>query len=203
LLILVEDFFKHRIIGSTIDDAAGEAFDKVAKMLGLGYPGGQLIDKCSKSGNSQFHKFPSATVKENPFDFSFSGIKTSVLYFLRKLDFGNTKDDKLVSDICASFQEAVVKSLFDKTLEAAKKNNVKIISVSGGVSANSELRKKFDSLKNKGYRIFFPGPEYSTDNAAMIGLTGYLKYTLSENKDFYNSDSFNQNAKAKLNYDNF
>ncbi len=203
LLILAEDFFRHRILGRTTDDAAGEAFDKIAKMLGLGYPGGQLVDEYSRSGNSKFHRFPSASVKGKRFDFSFSGIKTSVLYFLKKIDFKDTKNDKLISDICASFQEAVVKSLFDKTLEAAIENNVKIISVSGGVSANSDLRNKFNTLRSKGYNIYFPEPEYSTDNAAMIGLAGYYKFSLSDNKEFYRSGSFKQNAKAKLDYDNF
>lgn len=203
LLILAEDFFKHKILGRTIDDAAGEAFDKVAKLLGLGYPGGQLVDEHSLTGDKAFHKFPLATVKENEFDFSFSGIKTSVLYFLKKTDFDKIKTGKLVDDICASFQEAVTRSLFEKTLKAAKKYNVKNISVSGGVSLNSELRNKFNSLVNEGYKIYFPGKEYSTDNAAMIGLTGYYKFNFSNDKDYFNSASLKQNAAARLDYENF
>ncbi|MEO8210741.1 MAG: tRNA (adenosine(37)-N6)-threonylcarbamoyltransferase complex transferase subunit TsaD [bacterium] len=203
LLILVEDFFKHRILGKTVDDAAGEAFDKVAKLLGLGYPGGQLIDKLSCKGNKEFNKFPLANIKENEFDFSFSGIKTSVLYFLKKIEFEQNKTENLINDIAASFQYAVVKSLFNKTLDAAQKYNVKNISVSGGVSANSELQKKFNSLKDKGYNVYFPKPEYSTDNAAMIGLTAHYKYELSNNKNFFKLDSLKQNAKAKLDYENF
>lgn len=203
LLILVEDFFKHRILGRTMDDAAGEAFDKVAKLLGLGYPGGQLIDKLSLDGNKYFHKFPSANIKSNELDFSFSGIKTSVLYFLKKIEFEKNKNEKLTKDICASFQDAVVNSLFKKTLEASNKYNVRIISISGGVSANSELRNKFNSLSNDGYKIYFPGLEYTSDNAAMIGLTGYYKYCHSDNKEYFHSDSLKVNAGPKLNYENF
>ncbi|MDQ3020865.1 MAG: tRNA (adenosine(37)-N6)-threonylcarbamoyltransferase complex transferase subunit TsaD [Bacteroidota bacterium] len=203
LLILVEDFFKHHILGRTVDDAAGEAFDKVAKLLGLGYPGGQFIDKLSLKGNKDFHKFPLANIKENEFDFSFSGIKTSVLYFLKKIEFEKSKNEKFINDVAASFQYAVVKSLFNKTLEAAQKYIVKNISVSGGVSANSELREKFYSLKDKDYNVYFPKSEYATDNAAMIGLTGYYKYKLSENKNYFKLDSLKQNAKPKLDYENF
>lgn len=203
LLILVEDFFKHTIVGSTIDDAAGEAFDKVAKLLGLGYPGGQEIDRLSKKGDRSFHKFPVANIKDSEFDFSFSGIKTSVLYFLKKIDFEKNKNDKLLKDISASFQYAVVNDLFQKTIEAAKKYEVKIISVSGGVSANSGLREQFNSLKETGYKIFFPKPEYSTDNAAMIGLTGYFKYKFSKDKNYFLSGSLKQKAAPRLNYENF
>lgn len=203
LLILVEDFFKHKILGSTIDDAAGEAFDKVAKMLGLGYPGGPMIDSFSRKGNFEYHKFPLANVKENEFDFSFSGIKTSVLYFLKKINFDECKNEKLISDICASFQHAVVRSLFDKTSSVAKKYNVKEISVSGGVSANSGLQEKFITLADRGYKIYFPKFEYSTDNAAMIGLTGYYKYCNSKDKEEYLINTLKHHAKAKLNYENF
>lgn len=203
LIILAEDFFKHKILGRTVDDAAGEAFDKVAKLLGLGYPGGQLIDEHSLSGDKNFHKFPLAMVKGNEFDFSFSGIKTSVFYFLKKTDFEKNKTGKLIDDICASFQEAVTQSLFEKTLKAAKKYNVKNISISGGVSLNSELRNKFCSLNNVGYKIYFPGKEYSADNAAMIGLTGYYKFKFSNSKEYFKSASLKQNAAAKLNYEEF
>ncbi|MEO8665350.1 MAG: tRNA (adenosine(37)-N6)-threonylcarbamoyltransferase complex transferase subunit TsaD [Ignavibacteria bacterium] len=203
LLILVEDFFKHKILGRTIDDAAGEAFDKVAKLLSLGYPGGPEIDKYAKTGNKNFHKFPRANIKESEFDFSFSGIKTSVLYFLRKIDFHNVKNETVINDICASFQDAVISSLYQKTLEASEKYGVKIISVSGGVSANSGLREKFNSLRDKGYRVYFPEHEYSTDNAAMVGLTAYLRYKYSKDKDFFYNDSLKQNARARLDYENF
>jgi N6-L-threonylcarbamoyladenine synthase len=203
LLISVINYFDHKILGSTVDDAAGEAFDKVAKLLKLGYPGGPIIDELAAKGNSGFHKFPLANVKNYPFNFSFSGIKTSVLYYLRDIDFENNRCDKLVNDICASFQFAVIESLYRKTLKAAQKYDIKNISVSGGVSANSCLQKKFLSLKEKGYKVFFPGFEYSTDNAAMIGLVGMLKYKLSINKKYFTHESFNEKAKPRLDYKNF
>ncbi len=203
LLILVDDFFKHKILGSTIDDAAGEAFDKVAKLLGLGYPGGPLIDKHSMHGDKHFHKFPVANVKENEFDFSFSGIKTSVLYYLKKINFENHKDEKLINDISASFQQAMIQSLFDRTLAAAQQYEVRDISLSGGVSANKELQRRFNSLTEQGYNVYFPEPEYSTDNAAMIGLTGYYKFKNSKDKKKYFSETLKQNAKARLDYENF
>lgn len=203
LLILVENFFKHKIIGSTVDDAAGEAYDKTAKLLGLEYPGGKQIDDNSKLGNKDFHKFPISHLKNNEFDFSFSGIKTSVMYFLRDIDYNNNKSDKLLYDICASFQETMVKTLFDKTLKATKKYKVKNIAISGGVSANSGLRERFSELISKGYNIYFPDTEYSTDNAAMIGLAGYLKYKFSDDKEYFKLDSLAQKANPKLNYSEF
>lgn len=203
LLVLVNSFFNHKILGRTVDDAAGEAFDKVAKLLGCGYPGGPVIDKNSKSGNENYFRFPLANVKNNEFDFSFSGIKTSVLYHLRKIDFQNTKNEALINNISASFQKAVVQTLYDKTILAAEKYNVKSISVSGGVSANSALKTKFYDLKNIGYQIDFPEFQYSTDNAAMIGLIGYLKYINCDNKNYFQNDSLFINAKPKLDYENF
>lgn len=203
LLVLVESFFKHKILGKTVDDAAGEAFDKVAKLLGCGYPGGPVIDKNSKSGNEDYFKFPLANVKSNEFDFSFSGIKTSVLYHLKKIDFQNIKNEALINDICASFQKAVVQTLFEKTIAAAERYNVKRISISGGVSANSAIKMKFRNLESKGFKIDFPETEYSTDNAAMIGLIGYLKYINSDDKRFFLNDSLIINAKPKLDYENF
>jgi len=203
LLVLAEDFFRHKILGRTIDDAAGEAFDKVAKLLGIGYPGGKIIDEYSVKGNCNFHKFPVAKLKGSEFDFSFSGIKTSVLYFLKKTGFEKTKNEKLTNDICASFQEAMIRSLYDKTFNAAVKYNVNSISISGGVSANSGLRARFNKLKEKGYEISFPEFEYSTDNAAMIGLTGYYKYIYSKNKNYFSADSLKHNAKPRLDYENF
>lgn len=202
LLVLAEDLFKHKILGSTIDDAAGEAFDKVAKLLGLGYPGGQAIDKNASEGNSSFHKFPHAKVK-NDFDFSFSGIKTSVLYYLRNNDFENSKTEKLINDISASFQRTVVDMLADKTIKAAEKYNVKTISVSGGVSANKGLREKLMKLEKDGYRIYFPELQYSTDNAAMIGLAAYLKYNSSIDKKYFETDSLKQPARPRIDHENF
>jgi N6-L-threonylcarbamoyladenine synthase len=203
LLVLVKSYTDIKIIGSTIDDAAGEAFDKVAKILGLGYPGGPLIDKLAKNGDTTYHKFPLAIYKDSEHDFSFSGIKTSVLYYLRKIDFANIKNDKIIADVSACFQFAVVESLFKRVTEACKKYNVKIIAVSGGVSANSGLKEKFNSLKEKGFEIYFPEMQYSIDNAAMIGLTGYLKYINSADKDFYHMESLKTNAKPRLDYERF
>lgn len=203
LLVLAEDFFKHKVLGKTVDDAAGEAFDKVAKLLGLSYPGGPEIEKHSQNGNKHFHKFPLANVKDNEYDFSFSGIKTSVLYFLKKIRFEDVKNEAMINNICASFQEAAVCSLFNKTLSAAEKYNVRNIMVSGGVSANKNLRDKFNNLKENGFRISFPEKKYSTDNAAMIGLVGFYKYKFSDKKEYFLSDSLLFNAKAKLDYAEF
>ena len=144
-------------------------------MLGLEYPGGPLIDKLAQKGDPEFHKFPKSNIKGNPYDFSFSGIKTSVLYYLKK-NFGENRSAIPLNDIAASFQAAVTGSLIDKTIRAAKDHNIKIIAVSGGVSANSGLRNGFREYEKKGYRIYFPEPIYSTDNAAMIGFNAYLKY---------------------------
>lgn len=201
ILVLVEDFFKHKVLGTTIDDAAGEAFDKVAKMMGLGYPGGPLIDKFAREGNENFHKFPVAKLKKDynySYNFSFSGIKTSVLYFLRKINFEENKNEKLIYDISASFQKAVVDSLLDRTLNAAEEYNIKNISISGGVSANSYLKKKFNELGKINYNIFIPSLRYSTDNGAMIGLTGYYKYLYAKDKSFFEKESFKVPAKPRL-----
>ena len=203
LLILVEDYFKHKILGTTVDDAAGEAFDKVAKLLGLGYPGGPAIDKFAKLGNPDFHKFPLAHVKDSPFDFSFSGIKTSVLYFLNKIEFEKIKDEELINDICASFQRAVVDSLFNKTRKALKEYKIKTVTISGGVSANSGLKNKFTELEKSGYKVFIPDIEYTTDNAGMIGITGYYKFIKSKDKSIFNHESFSIKAKPRLNFSNF
>ena len=197
ILFLVTGSNTYKVLGNTHDDAAGEAFDKVAKMLGLEYPGGPLIDKLASEGNPDFHKFPKSNIKGSPYDFSFSGIKTSVLYYLKKNFEPNLKDIPL-NDIAASFQKAVTGSLVDKTIQAAKDNDIKIIAVSGGVSANSGLRKQFKEFENSGYKIYFPEKVYSTDNAAMIGYNAYLKFknaggTLPKNY-------LQQKAYARFNY---
>ena len=209
ILFLVESYSGYKVLGQTQDDAAGEAFDKVAKMLGLEYPGGPLIDKLAEDGNQSYHEFPVSNLKDNIYDFSFSGIKTSVLYFLRK-NFPD-KTGIPLNDISASFQKAVVRSLVEKTMLAAKNFDIKNIAVSGGVSANSKLRSefmKYDKVvgdppaggqvntNNGGYNIFFPEKVYSTDNAAMIGYTAFLKYTHFDKEDFKN-DLF-ENAFARF-----
>lgn len=204
ILFLVNDYFSYKILGQTQDDAAGEAFDKVAKMLGLGYPGGPLIDKLAKNCNENFHTFPKSIIKENIYNFSFSGIKTSVLYYLRK-NFsysGNINQNEIpLNDICASFQKAVIAALTEKTILAAKSFGVKNIAVSGGVSANSRLREEFEKYRNEGYKVSFPKQEYSTDNAAMTGYTAYLYSKHSDRKKF-ESDLYKP-AFARFDYKNF
>jgi len=200
LLILVKDYFEYELLGTTQDDAAGEAFDKTAKLLGLSYPGGPMIDKLAKEGDENFHSFPVAQIKDNPYDFSFSGIKTSVLYYMKKNYPDINSAEIPLNNICASFQKAVVESLTTKTMEAAKKFNVKSIAVSGGVSMNSKLRSEFSKFENSGYKIFFPQPGYTTDNAAMIGYTAYLKIQYS---DINKTDSLFSAAFARFDYNNF
>lgn len=207
LLILVKGYFDYRILGTTQDDAAGEAFDKVAKLMGLGYPGGPLIDRLAEDGDENFHEFPSSNVRGNPYDFSFSGIKTSVLYFLRK-NYGDEKDEKVLeklplNDLSASFRKAVISSLSEKTLLAAKEHNVKRIAVSGGVSANLKLKKEFQNLEESGYKIYFPELEYTTDNAAMIGYTAYLKYKHLKMSGHDWTENLYKPAFARLDYQNF
>jgi N6-L-threonylcarbamoyladenine synthase len=199
LLIQAEDFFSHKLLGTTVDDAAGEAFDKVAKMLGLGYPGGPIVDKLATKGNQDFHKFPLAYIKDRKYDFSFSGIKTSVLYYLRKINFDSVKSEQLMCDICASFQKAVVDSLYKKTLSAAKDLNIKNISISGGVSANSKLKEKFSELRKKRFNIYIPELTYSTDNAGMVGITGYYKYISTADKRIFSGISFKTKATPRIN----
>lgn len=173
MLLFVRDIGKYELLGETLDDAAGEAFDKVGKMLGLGYPAGPVIDKLAKEGDAAYVKFPRAMLTEENYDFSFSGIKTSVLYWLKKQ--GDVSEDQ-VKNIAASFQRAVVDVLVTKTVRAAVKYGVRDIVCVGGVSANSELRERFQREAEKTKRQFFtPRPLFSTDNAAMIAMLGALK----------------------------
>ncbi len=178
MLIHVREPYSHELLGQTRDDAAGEAFDKVAKLLGLGYPGGPIIDKLAREGDPQAFKFPRAFMNGDSFEFSFSGIKTSVLYLLREIKFDpSNPDQKLVRDICASFQRAVIDVLVEKTIRAAEKYSVRSISVAGGVAANRELRNLLqESARKLSAKAFFPRPLYCTDNAAMIGIAAYFKY---------------------------
>lgn len=178
MLIYVKEPYVHELLGQTRDDAAGEAFDKVAKLLGLGYPGGPVIDKLAKEGDSKAFKFPRAFINGDSFEFSFSGIKTSVLYLLRELKYDpENRDEKLVKDICASFQASVIDVLVTKTVRAAGKFGVKSIAVAGGVAANRGLRAALQSgAESIGAKVFFPRPLYCTDNAAMIGIAAHFKY---------------------------
>jgi N6-L-threonylcarbamoyladenine synthase len=182
MLVIVEEPFKYRMLGQTRDDAAGEAFDKVAKMLGLGYPGGPAIDRLAKEGNPEAIRFPRAYLDEGGFEFSFSGIKTSVLYYLR--DHGlldepagraSVPTDHL-ADICASFQAAVVDVLVDKTVAAADAFGIHDLCIAGGVSANSLLRSRMEEETIKrNNRLFCPRLEYCMDNGAMIAYVGWMQ----------------------------
>lgn len=174
-LVLVKSHTEMEILGQTIDDAAGEAFDKAAKLLGLPYPGGPQVDTWAASGNADAFTFPTPDVGE--FSFSFSGLKTSLLYLVQKAQ----KQDpdflqQNLADICASYQGHVVKILLDKLAHAARKTGVKHLALAGGVSANSELRRRFAAMcEQEGWQAHIPDFVYCTDNAAMIALAGYYK----------------------------
>lgn len=174
MLVRVDEGFQYSIIGTTRDDAAGEAFDKVAKMLGLGYPGGPIIDSLSLLGDPEYYEFPRPMINSDDFDFSFSGLKTAVLHYIQSHSKENIQDN--MSNICASVQKAIVDVLISKVVRVSKKWKIKEIVVAGGVSANSELRRQLNGLSEKGYSIHFPPAVLSTDNAAMVALLGELKY---------------------------
>ncbi len=179
-IVKVSNHFDMEILGETIDDAVGEAFDKSAKILGLPYPGGPLIDNYAKQGNPKAFQFTKPKVGD--LDFSFSGLKTGILYFIQKKVKGDPnfiKDN--LADICASIQHTIVEILIDKLKNAVKQTGIKHIAIAGGVSANSEIRKRLlHAQKHWGWTTYIPKFEYTTDNAAMIAITGYLKF-LNEN----------------------
>ncbi len=170
LLVLMKKLGDYRVVGETRDDAAGEAFDKVARLLGLPYPGGATLAKLAEKGNPKAISFPRPMLEAKNYDFSFSGLKTSVLYHIQERSRLSTKER---ADIAASFQEAVAEVLTQKTLRAAREFRVKTIMVSGGVSANLRLRKAF---MNDKLPALFPYKELTTDNAAMIAAAGYIQY---------------------------
>lgn len=182
-IVLVEDYLKMKVLGETIDDAAGEAFDKTAKMLGLPYPGGPLIDKYAKEGNPLRFSFPISDMKD--YNFSFSGLKTSILYFLQKEKKSNPNFiTENLTDICASVQYTIIQSLMKKLTKAADELQIKQVGIAGGVSANSALRNTLQELgAQKGWTTYIPKFEYCTDNAAMIGITAYHKYLKGEFTD--------------------
>lgn len=179
-LVLVEGHLKMKIIGQTRDDAVGEAFDKSAKLLGLTYPGGPLIDQYARKGNAHAFIFPESEMPD--FDYSFSGIKTAILYFLRdkkKEDPGFVKHH--LHDICASIQHTLINMLLKKLARAAKHYKVNNIAIAGGVSANSGLRSALRELAaGQGWQVYIPKFEYCTDNAAMIAMTAHFKYLAGE-----------------------
>lgn len=172
-IVNVLDYGSYEIMGRTRDDAAGEAFDKIARSIGLGYPGGPLIDKLAKSGDRSAIDFPRANL--SGYDFSFSGLKSSVLNYLNS---AKMKGEKInTADIAASFQEAVVDVLSDKLILAAKEKGKDIIALAGGVAANSRLREVLvEKSKKEGLRLYYPSPVLCTDNAAMIGCAAYYQY---------------------------
>lgn len=192
-IVLVKDFFDMQVLGETIDDAAGEAFDKAAKIMGLPYPGGPLIDKYAKEGNPKAFKFTKPQIPD--FNFSFSGLKTGFMNFINN---ETSRNEHFISenrnDICASIQSTIIDILLTKLKAAAKHTNIRQIAIAGGVSANSELRKQLTALKEElDWDVFIPKFEYCTDNAAMIAITGYYK--------FLKNDFSNQAAVPVARYD--
>jgi N6-L-threonylcarbamoyladenine synthase len=184
-IVLVKNYLEMEILGTTIDDAAGEAFDKCAKIMNLGYPGGPIVDKLAKEGNPDAFKFNKPKIKD--LNYSFSGLKTSFLYFLRDR---MKEDDQFIEnnkvDLCASLQKTIIDILMNKFHKAVKQTGVKEIAVAGGVSANSGLRKALEDYANKeNLKLFIPKFAFTTDNAAMIAITGLFKY---QQNDFSSHD---------------
>ena len=174
-LVKVLDYGKYEVVGRTRDDAAGEAFDKVARTLGLGYPGGPKIDELAKKGNPDAISFTKAKVKDSEYDFSFSGVKSAVLNYMNKAKMMNEK--VIIEDVAASFQKSVVDVLIEHTIKVAKAENIDKIALAGGVACNSSLRNEFERVtKAEGIKFYCPAPIYCTDNAAMIGVAGYYEF---------------------------
>ena len=174
-LVIVKDYGEYEVLGKTRDDAAGEAFDKVARAIGLGYPGGPKIQKISEEGNKAAIAFPRAKVADSPFDFSFSGLKSSVLNYINSCEMKGEEINK--ADIAASFQEAVVDVLVSHTIEGAKQLGFKKIAMAGGVASNTVLREEMkEACERRGFMFYHPSPILCTDNAAMIGAAAYYDY---------------------------
>lgn len=190
-IVHVKDYGDYEVIGQTRDDAAGEAYDKVARALGLGYPGGPKIDKLAKEGNPKAIVFPKANFQEETLDFSFSGVKSAVLNYLNKCKMQNIEINK--ADVAASFQYAVIDVLKENVLATCKKKNVKTIAIAGGVASNSSLRDTLiKEASKRGIEVLFPAPILCTDNAAMIGSAAYFNYINGKISDL------NLNAKPNL-----
>lgn len=179
-IVLVKDYFDMEIVGETLDDAAGEAFDKTAKILNLPYPGGPLIDKYAKEGNPLAYKFPEPQIQG--LNYSFSGFKTAILYFIRDNKIKNPQFvEENLADICASVQYSIVNILLNKLKKAAKQYNITEIAIAGGVSANSGLRNALLEMQDTlGWNVYIPAFQYCTDNAGMIAIAGYHKYLAGE-----------------------
>ena len=174
-LVRVNDYGDYTILGRTRDDAVGEAYDKVARSIGLGYPGGPKIDKIAKEGNANAIAFPRTYLEEGSYDFSFSGIKSAVLNYLNQQQM---KQEPIVqADVAASFQEAVLEVLVNKTIQASLEFDMETIALAGGVASNSRLRAKMaEAAESAGRKLIYPSPIFCTDNAAMIGVAGYYDY---------------------------
>lgn len=181
-ILWVKDYTEFEILGRTRDDAAGEAFDKIARVIGLGYPGGPKIEALAKEGDKNAMTFPQVEFADNPYDFSFSGVKTSVINFLHTME---QKGEAVhTADLAASFQKAVVEALTRHTLRAAMDKGAKKIVLAGGVSANGALRESFQAAADAhNLRLFYPQPILCTDNAAMIGCAGFYKYKINDFAD--------------------
>lgn len=174
-LVIVEDYGVFRILGTTRDDAAGEAFDKVARAIGLRYPGGPEIDKLSREGNPQAISFPRARVEGAPYDFSFSGVKSAVLNYINQQNMQGKDIPK--ADLAASFQQSVIAVLVEHTIKAAEEFQIHHVAIAGGVAANRGLRNAMQAAcEEKNLRLYYPSPIYCTDNAAMIGAAAYYEY---------------------------
>ena len=174
-LVIVKDYGEFEILGRTSDDAAGEAFDKVARAIGLGYPGGPKIDKLSKEGNSEAIVFPRAKIGDCPYDFSFSGVKSAVLNYINQAQMKGEEVNR--ADLAASFQKAVVDVLVEHTMLAAKDYSMDKIAIAGGVASNGTLRAAMEkACAQNGYKFYRPSPIFCTDNAAMIGVAAYYEY---------------------------
>lgn len=174
-LVVVRDYGKYEILGRTRDDAAGEAFDKVARVIGLGYPGGPKIDKLSKEGNPEAIEFPRASIEGAPYDFSFSGVKSAVLNYINGCKMKNISYSE--ADIAASFQRAVVDVLVNHTMLAVKNVGISKVAIAGGVACNTGLREGMEkACRENGCQFYMPTPVLCTDNAAMIGAAGYYDY---------------------------
>lgn len=175
ILLLMKDYGEYKVIGSTRDDAAGEALDKASKFLGLGYPGGSAIENLSRGGRRDFVQFPRPMIEEDNFDFSYSGLKTALINYVKK----NPIPKEDLKHVVASYQEAVLEVLVQKTIRASKVYSVGKVAVGGGVASNGRLREMFSERANlEGIEVFFPPREYCTDNAAMVALTAYYLYAM-------------------------
>lgn len=182
-LVVVKDYGEYEILGKTRDDAAGEAFDKVARAIGLGYPGGPKIDKIAKEGNHEAYNFPRAKITESAYDFSFSGLKSAVL---NQINMSEMKGEEInVADVAASFQKSVVDSLLTRAMMAVEETGMKKLAIAGGVASNTAIRKAFvEECEKRNIEFYYPSPILCTDNAAMIGSAAYFEYIKGARSDY-------------------